>query len=323
MSLGPSNPKISVVVASYNRAELLCEAVRSVLDQAGPEVEVVVSDDCSRDDSVARLRAIADPRVRVHAQAANVGVWLNWATALGMARGEYVVFLGDDDKLSEHFLESHLRCFEQCPDVSVVFSALEDLPVDGSPSRCFRPRIPVGKSSPGTHVIEGVLEGNCFFGAAMFRREIAQSVWQETRCDDLVADWGLILGVATTPGARVSACDGCLYIKRVPAVRLSTRLVEISERISGVCRRFEDRCKDPRARQALKNRAVLERVTLSRHFAAEGNIAKCREVLTSLLGMAARRPMILSQWLQAFLMPERVMRTAREQRGLVSQTPAG
>jgi glycosyltransferase involved in cell wall biosynthesis len=317
---GPSHPKVSVVVASYNRAELLVQAVESALSQGGPEIEVVVSDDCSPDNSVERLRALGDPRVRVNAQPRNVGVWLNWTAALEMARGDFVVFLGDDDFLGEGFLDSHLEAFCRNPQVSAVFSQLEDRPADPSQSKFYKPCIPVGVPSKGGDLIEGLLRGDFFFGAAMFRRDVAERLWQETREDDMVADWGLILGLATMPGATVTACDGCRYIKRIHRVRLSSKYVEISDLISKVCARFSGRCPDPAHRRVLLDRSIMEKVILSRHYAALGDMAKCRSILTSCLRITPLRPTILSQWLQAFVLPGRIIRTAREQRGLASPT---
>ena len=317
MSDVPSHPRVSIVVAAYNRAELLVQAVQSGLAQAGGDIEVVVSDDCSPDNSVERLRALGDPRVRINAQPKNLGVWLNWTAALDMARGEFVVFLGDDDFLGEGFIEAHLRAFERNPQLSAVFGELEDRPAAGGPSKFYKPSIPVGSPSKASELIEGLLRGDFFFGAAMFRREIAQTIWHGTRQDGMVADWGLILGLATMKGATVTACGGCRYIKRIHPVRLSSRYVEVSDLLWKVCDRFSSRCEDPAHRRLLMDRSVMERVTLSRHFAALGDMAKCRSVLTSCLQATSPRAAVISQWIQAFLLPGRLMRTARAQRGLV------
>jgi glycosyltransferase involved in cell wall biosynthesis len=316
----PSHPRVSIVVAAYNRAELLVQAVQSALVQGGADIEVVVSDDCSPDNSVDRLRALGDPRVRVNAQPKNVGVWLNWTAALDMARGEFVVFLGDDDFLGDGFIDAHLTAFERNPQVSAVFSELEDRPADGGVSKFYKPCIPVGVPSKASDLIEGLLRGDFFFGAAMFRRELAQTIWRGTRQDGMVADWGLILGLATMKGATVTACGGCRYIKRIHPNRLSSKYMVISDLISKVCSRFAGHCQDPAHRRVLQNRFMMERVTLSRHYAAMGDISRCREVLTASLRDTPLQPTILSQWLQAFLLPGRIMRTARDQRGLAPPT---
>jgi len=308
---------VSIVVAAYNRAELLVQAVQSALVQGGADIEVVVSDDCSPDNSVDRLRALGDPRVRINAQPKNVGVWQNWTAALDMARGEFVVFLGDDDFLGDGFIEAHLSAFERNPQVSAVFSELEDRPADGGVSKFYKPSIPVGVPSKASDLVEGLLRGDFFFGAAMFRRELAQTIWRGTHQDGMVADWGLILGLATTKGTTITACNDCRYIKRIHPVRLSSKYMEVSDLLWRVCERFSSRCEDPAHRRLLIHRSVMERVTLSRHFAALGDMSKCRSILTSCLRLTSPRMAVISQWIQAFLWPGRVMRTARAQRGLV------
>ena len=92
-----SQPLISVIVPTYNRAALLREAVDSVRRQTYRHWELIVVDDGSTDDTTALLAGFAEPRLRVirsehtgnPARVRNAG--------LAVARGEYVAFLDDDD----------------------------------------------------------------------------------------------------------------------------------------------------------------------------------------------------------------------------------
>lgn len=85
-----------MIIPTYNRKELLVEAIRSVLDQDLPDFEVVVVDDGSTDGS-AEEAALLDPRVRVLRQAnARRGRARN--RGLQTANGDYVAFLDDDDR---------------------------------------------------------------------------------------------------------------------------------------------------------------------------------------------------------------------------------
>jgi glycosyltransferase involved in cell wall biosynthesis len=315
MSIVSTPPKVSIVIASYNRGELLVQAVQSALNQKGVDLEVVVSDDCSTDDSMDILAKVRDRRLRLNRQPKNVGVWLNWSAALAMAEGEYVVFLGDDDFLSDDFLRTHLSVFTRHPNLSAVFSPWEDRPVDGTNSKFHKAGIPLGVPSKAENVVEGLMRDDFFFGAAMFRRHVAQALWAQTKADDMVADWGLILGLATQAGALVSACEGCCYIKRVHRGRLSSRYVEISELISRVCRRYAGRCEQPRQRKILLDRVLLEQITLSRHFAAVGDMSACRSILSGSFRSYPLRLPLISQLLQAYFLPSRMMRTSRAQRG--------
>ena len=92
---------VSVGIPTYNRSDQLKRAVRSVLAQEDARVEVVISDDGSSDatgDVLERLAA-EDPRVRFVRQAQNVGHARNFGEVLAMARGEYFMWLSDDDEL--------------------------------------------------------------------------------------------------------------------------------------------------------------------------------------------------------------------------------
>jgi glycosyltransferase involved in cell wall biosynthesis len=314
MTSQQEDPLVSIVIASYNRAQLLEIAVRSGLDQEWANIEVVVSDDASKDESIETLKRIGDPRLRFTAHPGHVGVWTNWTTALQMARGEYVVFLGDDDWIDPTFVRKHIECFERHPGIEAVFSSVEDRPVDGSPSNFMVVPFSSASPVPAIRLVDGLMDGQLFFGGALFRRESAWRHWSETKPDDMVADWGMILSLALQPGGRVGACNEVLYIKRLHAQRLSARFLEVTTLMASVCARMAGVAADPRARGRLAQRAILEKITLSRHYAALGDLASCRSVLWSCLGKRYAQGIVVSQLAQSYLMPGHLIRTARLQR---------
>lgn len=87
---------ISVCLATCNGGPYIEEQLRSILEQLGESDEVIIGDDRSDDDTVARIERLADPRVRVIVNESRLGHVQNFAKILGMARGE-VVFLSDQD----------------------------------------------------------------------------------------------------------------------------------------------------------------------------------------------------------------------------------
>lgn len=316
MTIAEKRPLVSILIASYNRAELLCASIRSALDQGGEEVEVVVSDDASPDDSFERASAIGDPRLRVMSQPSNVGVWQNFASTLEKARGEFVVFLGDDDFLSPGFVDTHLAVFRRHPTLSAVFCPLEDRPADGSPSTFLHPGLPCGTPSPGLTVVDQMLVGTLYCGSAMFRTEVARTLWTKARPYELAADWALMIGLGLSPHSMVSACKGCKYIKRIHPVRLSSRYLEVTESLIKVCEEMAELCSDTMLRRRLRERAVLERITLARHYAAMGNLLRCRQLLTYAMLRGPCSWGLTSQFLQSYLLASRLIRTAQGQRGL-------
>ncbi len=74
-------------------------AIRSALEQTYKDVEVIVSDDASTDNTLEMVRQIKDPRLKVFAQETRLGIVANPNFALHQATGEFLMFMGDDDVL--------------------------------------------------------------------------------------------------------------------------------------------------------------------------------------------------------------------------------
>lgn len=89
------NPLVSAIIPTYNRAHIIGEAVESALSQTYPNMEVIIVDDGSKDDTLERLAQFGD-RIRVLKQA-NAGPAAARNTGVGAARGELIAFLDSDD----------------------------------------------------------------------------------------------------------------------------------------------------------------------------------------------------------------------------------
>jgi glycosyltransferase involved in cell wall biosynthesis len=113
--------KTSVIIASYNYGHLVTEAIESVRNQTVDDVEIIVIDDGSTDDTPEVLAAIEDPRLIVR-RIPNGGESVARNTALEMATGEFVAFLDADDRWRPTKLERQLAVFRSEPEVGLVFT---------------------------------------------------------------------------------------------------------------------------------------------------------------------------------------------------------
>jgi glycosyltransferase involved in cell wall biosynthesis len=104
-------PDISVVLATYDRRHSLPRAIASVLSQQGARFELIIVDDASRDDTLAYLATLADPRIRVLASDRNRGPSAARNRGLTAARGELVAFLDSDDAYRPGRLAAPLAAF--------------------------------------------------------------------------------------------------------------------------------------------------------------------------------------------------------------------
>jgi glycosyltransferase involved in cell wall biosynthesis len=116
-------PKISVIITTYNRRQLLPRAIASVLAQDEPDFELIVVDDCSTDDTRSYLASLTDPRIRICATARNSGPATARNLGLDAARGEIFALLDDDDIYLPHRLSAPLAVFARHPDVVCTLSS--------------------------------------------------------------------------------------------------------------------------------------------------------------------------------------------------------
>ena len=118
-------PAVSVVIPTRNRAGLLGAAIRSALAQSFADLEVLVVDDASDDETPEVIAAAtADPRVRAHRLPHRSGGAAARNFGIARARGEYVAFLDDDDEWLPEKLARQLELFAQgSPRLGVVYSS--------------------------------------------------------------------------------------------------------------------------------------------------------------------------------------------------------
>jgi len=106
------NPKVSVVIPTYNRAAVVPRAIESVLAQTVTDLEVIVVDDGSSDGTGQILKKMFGDRIRYFAQA-NQGVSVARNKGMEEARGEWIAFLDSDDRWEKEKLEWQFKALER------------------------------------------------------------------------------------------------------------------------------------------------------------------------------------------------------------------
>ena len=91
--------KISICIPVFNRERLAIRAIRSCLEEAGEDFEIVVTDDGSTDRSVDAINKLADPRIKLVRHATNLGICAARNSCVVAAVGDWIVFLDSDDEL--------------------------------------------------------------------------------------------------------------------------------------------------------------------------------------------------------------------------------
>lgn len=125
MSDMPVNPLISIIVPTYNRAEMLREALQSALAQRYPHFEIIVSDNASTDQTAEVVQSFGDPRIRYFRQSHNIGITANWKFAVSQASATWITFLADDDQYLPDHLEFGVSVLRRYPTAAYHVSLAE------------------------------------------------------------------------------------------------------------------------------------------------------------------------------------------------------
>jgi hypothetical protein len=121
---GVARMRVSVVIPTYNRAHSVVDAIASVLGQSYRDLELIVVDDGSTDDTPSRVTAIADRRLS-YVRGRHEGVSAARNLGVQRSRGELIAFLDSDDLWQHDKLVQEVACLDRHPHADVVFSDLE------------------------------------------------------------------------------------------------------------------------------------------------------------------------------------------------------
>lgn len=109
-------PLVTVITVTYKSAPFVADAIKSVLSQSYANLEYIIGDDCSPDDTWDIIKSFGDPRIKAYRNPANLGEYANRNKAISMATGEFVLFIDGDDIALPHavaFFVSQLSAFPE------------------------------------------------------------------------------------------------------------------------------------------------------------------------------------------------------------------
>ncbi|MDD2225311.1 MAG: glycosyltransferase family 2 protein [Candidatus Shapirobacteria bacterium] len=116
-----SNKLISVQICTYNRANLIKEAIQSVLDQTYENFEIVIIDDASTDNTEEVVKSFSDSRIKYFKNEKNLGIAKNRNIAVQRSSGKYIAILDSDDLWNDSKkLEKQIRFLEENLSVGVI-----------------------------------------------------------------------------------------------------------------------------------------------------------------------------------------------------------
>jgi glycosyltransferase involved in cell wall biosynthesis len=117
-----SNPKVSVIIPTFNCGQYVTEAIESVLTQTYKDIEIIVVDDGSTDNTKETLKPYIEHGLIQYFYQTNQGPGAARNTGIRAARGEYIAFLDADDLLSSESLSLRKELLDDNEDIILVFT---------------------------------------------------------------------------------------------------------------------------------------------------------------------------------------------------------
>ena len=277
--------RLSVVVPSYNTARYVRDTLASLLAQTVRDLEVVVVDDGSRDDSLAVLAAVDDPRLTVAVQA-NRGLAGSRNSGLLLARAPAIGFCDADDLWFARKAERHLACLDADPRVGLTFSWSAYLDEAGAwtgqylLSRC---RAPSARDLiRRNHVGNGstvVARRDVFARAGLFDESLGS-------CED----FEMWVRAAACSGYGVRLLPEVLTGYRVRAGSMSTTYDDFVRGYARALERFRDYVPGFTPRDAARSYAECLRIASRKAFSG-GQVALSRALFAAALRRAPSLPL--------------------------------
>lgn len=114
------SPRVSVCIPTYNRYSYLKSALISALNQTYKNIEIVISDNCSTDNTHQVEADFKDPRINYHRSKKTSGPIENWNKSVALSSGEFITFLTDDDVLMPKYVEKLVKIIDSNKEISLA-----------------------------------------------------------------------------------------------------------------------------------------------------------------------------------------------------------
>lgn len=232
---------ISVCIPTYNQGAYLKIAVRSAFQQSYAPSEIIVSNDCSTDNSADILAELSleIPVLKVIHQAANLGIAKNTDYCLRAASGDFIVRLDSDDYLSPMFLEKLSSALQIYPQAGFAHAAVQEVDKEGN---FLRKRNLFRKTGfhAGEDALKAAIRGyRVAANIIMFRKEVLEKVNYCFGRPNYVEDYHLTTSISALSFGNVYVNEILSYY-RVWSDEGNVRQRRKLDEITGLKRVFEE-----------------------------------------------------------------------------------
>lgn len=217
-----SQEKVSIIIPTYNRSKLLSEAVKSLQQQTYKNIEIIIVDDCSTDDTPETVEKMMDDRIIYVKHEVNQGGGKARNTGLKHATGAYIGFLDSDDQWQWDKLERQMAVFRENRDVGVVYTGMKVY----QGSYLVKEVIPKYSGD----LLTKLIESNCIYttSSILIKKEVLDEIGGFDSSLPSCQDWDLYIRLARV--SRFGFVKDSLVLYHLhPGERISTNFKAVIE----------------------------------------------------------------------------------------------
>jgi len=182
-------PLVSIIIPTYNRAHYLYKTIESVINQTYSNLEIIIIDDGSTDETKSVVDKFCDKRLKYFFQK-NSGVSVARNNGIRRATGEYIMFLDSDDTILPTKIEEQVKFMETHPDIDCVYCWWQYIDAAGS-------LLGEGCATYRGNILEKIIEWNFApIHSYLFRYKCFRNISGFKRGIEGVEDWDLLIRFA-------------------------------------------------------------------------------------------------------------------------------
>jgi glycosyltransferase involved in cell wall biosynthesis len=233
--------KTSVCIPTYNQAPYLEQAIRSACKQTSLPYEIIVSDDCSSDNTWEVLKRLSQeiPFLKIISHEKNLGIAANTDNCLRMATGDFIVRLDSDDYLAPRYIENLSELLIKNPQAGYAHADVQEIDQHGNLLKQRKLFAKPGLQS-SENALKSALKGyRVAANIIMFRRDTLEKVNYLKSRPDFGEDYHLACSISAAGFGNVYVNEVLSYYRvwvDIGCARQKRKLAEIN----GLCRVFEE-----------------------------------------------------------------------------------
>lgn len=198
-------PLVSVCIPAYNNADYILDTINSILNQSYKNIELIIVDDNSKDNTLEIIESVQDNRVKVYHNENNLGMSGNWNRCLELCTGEFIKLICADDIIAVNAIEKEVKALVENPSAVLVCSDTKLVDLNGK-GKGFYKRYRKSGLVDGKEICRKGFLVKDYFGAPQantFRKSAVQKIGGFDTYFTYILDYDLFVSLA---------CLGDVYI---------------------------------------------------------------------------------------------------------------